>query len=519
MPIADLDAHTPAWMLVRALEAGTISSVELLDLYRRRVETFNGHLNAIVIQDFASAVQAAEECDRQRAAGRTGALLGLPHTVKDCIYVRGFPTTGGLPERQGASRDDESVTAERLRHAGSIVFGKTNVPPYAADWQSDNALFGRTLNPWDDAVTPGGSSGGSAAALAAGLTPIEFGGDLAGSIRIPAAFCGVFGHKTSEGIVPAAGHFPGPPRAENKAVGMGVQGPIARCAADLLVGLQVICGPSPAQASGWVLHLPASRARRLSDFRIAVLQPPGWLPVDSEINAACAAFCERLRECGADPVAAMPPQFKDLRDLEATYRSLLSAIEHAAMPAPARSAVASEIRAAGCDDPFLDAVLSGISASAGDYILWSGKRSFYAEAMRLFFDSYDVLLAPAQIVAAFEHTRQQPSIARRILVNGRPEPYGLMFVLPSLANLTGHPATAFPVGLTRRGLPIGMQAIGPALGDLTCVEFVAALEREAGISAPIPPGYGPATSRLATPGRGPERPVNQKPINPPALRR
>lgn len=353
------DARTPAWLWMERLDRRQISAVELLALYEQRVNKFNPKLNAIVLRDFDRAQEQAKLSDLARARGETGPLLGLPHTVKDCIYVAGFPTTGGLPERRAADPKLDSPLSLRLRRAGSIVFGKTNVPPYAADWQSENPLFGRTLNPWSDLVTPGGSSGGAASALAAAMTPLEFGGDLAGSIRIPASFCGVFGHKTTEALLPRAGHFPGQPQLENGAVGMGVQGPMGRGSRDLILALDVMENGSRRTAAGEV-------GERLSDYRVAALELPAWLPVSAEVRAQFDSFCESLRSCGVNVQLERAPALGDMGDFEATYRSLLSAIEHAALPAPAREASAKEILDVGSADPFATAAAAGARASAGE---------------------------------------------------------------------------------------------------------------------------------------------------------
>ena len=478
------DARTPAWRWMELLDGRQISAVELLALYEEQVDKSNPKLNAIVLQDFERARAQAKAADLARSLGETGALLGLPHTVKDCIYVAGFPTTGGLPERRAADLALDSPLSMRLRRAGSVVFGKTNVPPYAADWQSDNPLFGRTLNPWSDAVTPGGSSGGAASALAAGMTPLEFGGDLAGSIRIPASFCGVFGHKSTEALLPRAGHFPGQPQLENVAVGMGVQGPMGRCARDLALALDVMeNAPKRLGASGAV-------GKRLSDYRVAVLQLPAWLPVSDEVRDRFDSFCRSLGSCGVNVQVEPAPALGDLREFMATYRNLLSAIAHAAMPPPMREASAKQILEFGAADQFAAAAAAGARASAGEFIGWSGMRAAHAARFGRMFENWDVLLTPTQITVAFEHDRSQPDFARRLRVNGRDEAYAQMFVLPSLCNLTGHPATAFPIGLGRQSaLPVGAQAIGPLFGDRSTLGFVDALEKEAGVVELVPPGY------------------------------
>ncbi|HEY8287550.1 MAG TPA: amidase family protein, partial [Chloroflexota bacterium] len=205
MTTPELDPFAGAAVMLHALRDKQVSAVELLDLHLRRIEHFNPALNAIVTLDIETARARAAETDAARARGEDGALLGLPLTIKDCIYVKGLPTTGGIPDRATTIDEEDSYLAARIRAAGAVIMGQSNVPPYAGDWQSVNPLFGRTNNPWDLSRTPGGSTGGGAAALAAGLTPLEFGGDFGGSIRIPAAFCGVYGHKTSETAVARSG--------------------------------------------------------------------------------------------------------------------------------------------------------------------------------------------------------------------------------------------------------------------------------------------------------------------------
>ncbi|MGH2561886.1 MAG: amidase family protein [Thermomicrobiales bacterium] len=171
------DPFATATEMLRALRARNVSAVELLDLHVERIDRINPALNAVVARDDDAARAAAREADAARARGADAPLLGLPLTVKDCIYVRGLPTTGGLEERAGSINGDDSRLAARVRAAGAVFMGTTNVPPNASDWQSDNRVYGRTNNPWDLTRTPGGSSGGAAAALAAGLTPLDFGGD------------------------------------------------------------------------------------------------------------------------------------------------------------------------------------------------------------------------------------------------------------------------------------------------------------------------------------------------------
>src|SRR5579884_2575271 len=480
-----LDPFASATAMLHALRQRKISSVELLDLHLRRIARYNPALNAIVTPNYENARHVAAEADEARARGEERPLLGLPLTIKDCIYVKGLPTTGGLKERAEAISEEDARLAARVRAAGAVLLGKTNVPPYAADWQSSNLLFGRSNNPWDRTRTPGGSTGGGAAAVAAGLTPLEFGGDFAGSIRIPAAFCGIYGHKSSETALPRTGHFPGPPTTPNAAFAMAVQGPLARSAEDLELAFDVIAGPDVGEDTAWQLHMPPARHERLSDYRVAVLPPISWLPVDNESREALEGLADTLRKAGAKVAETQPEMFGDLRDYYKLYRSLLAALSYVGVPEAERRQQAEEARKGA--DEFGIAWADGITASASDYVMWHGRREGYRASYRAFFREWDVLLAPANIVPAFPHT-DAPWPERRLDVNGQQVDYGLQSAYPSLCNMTGQPGTAFPIGLTRGGLPIGIQAIGPYLEDRTPMRFAALVAQEFG-GFRRPPGY------------------------------
>ncbi|MBO0713409.1 MAG: hypothetical protein J2P59_01545, partial [Acidimicrobiales bacterium] len=248
-------AFLPSVELLALLERGELSSRELLDTYLDRLDRHNKAINAIVTLDAERARQRAREADEARAHGESwGPLHGLPVTVKDVFETDGLRTTAGSPDLADYVPDRDAVLVGRLRGAGAVIFGKTNTPTMAADGQTFNPIFGTTNNPWDLTRTPGGSSGGCGAALAAGLTPLSFGSDIAGSIRIPANFCGVYGHKPSFGLIPQRGHIPGPPgqRLERD---INVVGPLARDARDLDLALSVLAGPRGQEELGWRLTL------------------------------------------------------------------------------------------------------------------------------------------------------------------------------------------------------------------------------------------------------------------------
>ena len=480
--MADVDPFSSATDLLRALRTGGISAPELTDLYIHRIERHDGRLNAVVVRDFDRARQQARAADQARARGETKALLGLPITLKESINVTGLGTTCGVPEWKGYISQHDAPAAARTRAAGAVLLGKTNVPPMLADWQSANPIFGRTGNPWDLERTPGGSSGGSAAAIAAGLSALEVGSDIGGSIRVPAAFCGIYGHRPSETLLPKSGQFPMPP-LPNSAVVMGVQGPLARSAEDLELALSVLAGPEVGEDVAWTATLPPARRERLADFRVAILPPISWLPVDSEITAALHDLATRLGKRGAVVKEAQPEGLGDHREYHGFYRMVLSAVTGARADAETRRKRIARLREAG-DDLSLAAV-RGLESSAGDYIIWNGRREQHRAAWRAFFREWDVLLAPAINVLAYPHIERawpedNSDQTLTFTIDGRSVPYMHGLCYPALSTVPGQPATAFPAGLSREGLPIGLQAVGPYLEDLTPIRFAALLAREIG---------------------------------------
>jgi amidase len=476
--------------MLAALRARQVSAVELLEVHERRYARHNAELNAIVEPAFEAAREAAEAADARRARGEDAPLLGLPLTLKESINVRGLRTTVGMPAwKEFRSEHDAPVTA-RVKAAGAVVMGKTNVPSMLADWQSNNPVYGRTRNPWDHARTPGGSSGGSAAALAAGLTPLEFGSDIGGSIRVPAAFCGVYGHRPSETAMARSGQFPFPP-LPNPAVFMGVQGPMARSAEDLALALDVAAGAETGEDVGWRLTLPPARHRRLADFRVAVLPSIAWVPLEAEIATAIDSLAARLGSVGCQVKSVQPPELGDFREHYALYLSLLTAVQLARVPVEQRRRRLEVLRSR--DDEWSRASQRGAEGAAPDYIGWIGRREHIRAAWRAFFTQWDVLIAPAFMTPAYPHWDKpwpdtEESIRRTLDVNGSPvlEELGLFY--PSVATVAGQPATALPLGLSRGGLPIGVQAIGPYLEDRTPLAFGELLAQELGGFQP-PPAY------------------------------
>ena len=473
-----MNPFASATELLADLRAGKTTATELTELYIRRIERHDPRLNAVVVRDFERARQAARAADR----GGTGALRGVPITLKESINVAGLGTTCGVPAFQAFVSQHDAPVWARLRAAGAVLLGKTNVPPMLADWQSANPVYGRANNPWDLGRTPGGSSGGSAAALAAGLTALEVGSDIGGSIRVPAAFCGVYGHRPSETLLPKSGQFPMPP-LPNAAVVMGVQGPLARSAEDLELALTILAGPDVGEDVAWRVELPPSRHARLADFRVAVLPAIPWLPVDDQISGTVEQVASRLESLGCTVKRAQPYALGDLREHHGLYRSLLSAVTGARLGAEERRQRIEMWRRH--DDDFSRAHLRGLEGTAGDYILWNGRREQYRAAWRAFFRDWDVLLAPAINVLAYPHIERawpmdDSDLTLTFTIGGRAVPYMNGLVYPAVATVAGQPATAFPGGRSREDLPIGLQAIGPYLEDRTPLRFAALLAREIG---------------------------------------
>ena len=472
-----------------ALRFGTITARELVEAAIARITELDGPLNAVVIRDFDRARQAAIAADEQRARGGDGALLGLPVTVKEAFNVAGLPTTWGLPGTQHLPVTEDAVLVARLKSAGAIILGKTNVSTLLADWQADNPVYGATNNPWDHARTPGGSSGGGAAALAAGFVPLEFSSDLGGSLRIPASFCGVFSHRPSHGLVPMRGFCPpgAPALVPNPPVDQAVVGPMARNAADLQLALDVIAGPDDADAVAYGLHLPPSRHSALGDFRVLVIDETPLVPTAASVRSALAEISDKLVAAGCK-VARQSPLLPDLTASGRSFIELLMAYFAADMPEGDHGAVAQQVAGIPRDTRDLQALgQRALALSHRDWIIADRERFALAHQWRQLFAQWDVVLCPAVSVTAGLHD-VTPFETRRLSIDGQDAPYGMLPFWAGWATPTGQPVTTMPIGHDAAGLPIGMQIIGPRLEDATTIAFAGLVEEAFG-GFVIPPGY------------------------------
>ena len=476
-----INAFSPATVLLERLRAGEISGRELLECYLQRIEQHNPRLNAVVTLDAPSARRRA---DAMHGRAGPGALLGLPVTIKDSFETAGLRTTCGAPvySRHVPARNAEAV--QRLEDAGTVVFGKSNYPIHAGDLQSYNVLFGVTNNPWDPARTCGGSSGGATAAVAAGLTAFELGSDIGGSIRIPAHFCGVYGHKPSFGAIPLRGHIP-PQPGSLSAADMAVAGPIARSAGDLELLLGVLAGTSSAVA-GWKSVLPAPRVTRLQDFRVALWADDPALPIGDEVNASIGRAIRALRKAGVKVDAAARPEINLAENFD-DYLRLLWPATTAQLSDKAFARVQEAGRGADADSVH-GRLARYSSAGHREWLRLNEKREVIRARWRAFFERYDVLLCPVAPVCAFAHDHSEDLLARTIVVNGSRRWYWEQMAWIALATLAYLPATVAPIGRAQSGLPVGMQIIGPYFQDRSCIEFAKLLADVVG-GFEVPPSF------------------------------
>jgi amidase len=450
-------ATASAGELARALAARQVSAVELFEAAVSAIEAKDGPINAVVVRDFDRAREAAKAADAALARGEARPLLGVPMTVKESHNIAGLPTTWGLAPFKGWTPDADSTGVARLKGAGAVILGKTNVPPSLGDWQAANPIYGRTSNPYDLARSPGGSSGGGAAALAAGMAPLEFGSDIGGSIRVPAHFCGVFGHKPSYNLIPLTGHSPPTVPPTGEGVLFGVVGPLARTAADLALALGVLAGPEGDVANGYKLALKPPRAAALKDFRVLVIAEHPLAGVDAAVLGPIEALAERLARLGAK-VERGSRLVPDLAAAQETYMRMLGAILSRGQPSDD-------------DRPPIDAHawMNGLDLIARHRRQWAA-----------LFETFDVVLAPPFGVVAFPHKDEADWGARTLTVNGEETPYGAQIAWPGLAGFPGLPATCAPLGRTAGGLPTGVQILGPMFEDHTPIAFAGLVAREFG---------------------------------------
>ncbi len=474
-------AYSSAIAIARKIRRKEISSKEALDYFLGRVEALDKPINSVVTIDADRARREADAADAALARGEVRGLLhGVPMTIKDSFQTKGMRTTSGAPELSGFIPQEDAWPVARLREAGAIIFGKTNLPIYAGDLQSYNEVFGTTNNPYDLSRTPGGSSGGSGAALACGFTPLELGSDIGGSIRLPSHMSGVVGHKPSYGIVPAHGQIPGPPGTLTLA-DLAVAGPMARSVDDLKLGLDIMAGPNRWEHPGWKLKLPAARSRTLKGYRIAAWFDDPRCRVEPESRDLLEKAARRLADEGVQVDYEARPAFT-LEKVVDTFFALLQA------------ALAGGVERDRLDD---------YAATAGDtpaartrrllamrhreWLSYNERRLQMRKRWEEFFANWDAILLPVMPCPAIAHDHSEPMSSRTVMVGGEQRSYWDLTAWMAPAGACYLPVTVVPIGLSN-GLPVGIQIVGPYLGDRTTLDVGKHLLALMG-GCPRPPGF------------------------------
>jgi amidase len=470
-----------ATALSAALAAKKVSAVELAQDAIGRIERHDGKINAICVRDFERGLDAARAADAARARGETKPLLGIPLTVKESYNVAGLPTTWGFPAQKDFVPGEDALSISRVRDAGGVILGKTNVPVGLGDWQSYNDIYGTTNNPYDLGRTPGGSSGGSAAALAAGYGPLSLGSDIGGSLRVPAFHCGVYAHKPTFALAPSRGHTPPPFPPLPFDRDLAVIGPMARSAADLSLLLDVIAGPDPMEAGkAYTLALPPPRHSALKNFRVLLIDTDPVLPSNAAVRAALDRLAANLGKADVkiERQSRLLPDFAASSQLY--MRMLMSFLGATLAPDIYAGAQQAAAQLAPDDMSLAAERLRGIALSHRDWVLADGARARLRAQWRELFKGFDAVICPVMPTPAYPHDHSPEQETRRIDIDGKDYVYPNQLAWPGIATLPGLPATAIPIGLSPEGLPVGVQIVGPWLEDRTPLKLAELIEREFG---------------------------------------
>jgi amidase len=470
----------------RMLRAKKISAQELLDESLAQMKRHHSKINAIIATDVKRARKLAAAADARLAKGKAlSPFDGVPMTAKESFDWKGLPSTWGDPALKDNVPKVDAVALDRMIGAGAVTYGKTNVPLALSDWQSFNVIYGTTNNPWDVSRTPGGSSGGSAAALATGMSALEIGSDIGASIRNPAHYCGVYGHKPTYGVVPYTGHLmPGSVSVSD----ITVAGPLARSAKDLMAMMNILAGTSSVEARGLTLTLPATKQKSLKDFRVAIKLDSPVSEVDSTLKDLLVRLGKHVTKQGAKVSWKAQPSFTD----EEAYENFITLLRATATKRMSDDAITAEVvkaKSLRADDKGYVAMMTrAFALSHGAWLRANERRHQMRLVWDQFFGEWDVMLCPAAASAAFPHDQKGERHERLITVNGKQVStidqrfwagYSCNFYLPS---------TVAPMGLTPEGLPSGVQIITREYGDYTSLRFAELLE-ETYYSFIPPTGY------------------------------
>ncbi len=472
--------------LARMLKAGKISASELLADCLGQYKRHNPALNAVVVADLDSAKKAAQAADRRLRKGTPiGPFDGVPMTAKESFDWAGTPSTWGDPRFKDNIASADAVAVTRLMDAGAVMYGKTNVPLMLADWQSYNAIYGTTNNPWDVTRSPGGSSGGSAAALATGMSALEIGSDIGASIRNPAHYCGVYGHKPTYGVVPYQGHLlPGTVQPGD----ITVAGPLARSARDLAAMMKVLAGPTGPEARGYKLALPPAQQTSLKDFRVAVMMTDEQSEVDLPLQDLLGQLTQFLGKRVKKLSTTARPGFSSKEAMDVYIALLRSATSRRQTDADYAANFARVAASDPLDDSYLTKMLRAYVLPHRDWLRYNERRHQMRLLWDQFFEDWDVMLCPAAASAAFPHDHEGERHERTIPVNGKRVPTTDQLFWAGYSGGYYLPSTIAPMGLTEQKLPVGVQIITRQYGDYTSIRFAELLEKEYCGFVP-PPGY------------------------------
>lgn len=467
--------YKSATELITALHTKKISSLELIEQTISRIENVDKDINAVVVRDFENARIAAKIADQAIAKREVKPLLGIPITVKESFRVKGLPTTWGNLQYKDWVPDHDSLAVTRLKNAGAIIIGKTNVPFMLKDWQTYNSIYGTTNNPWDITLTSGGSSGGSAAALAAGFVSLELGSDMAGSLRVPANFCGVFAHKPTHNVIPVRGSAPPTLPATPGYNDFAVVGPMARSAKDLKLAFDLLIGPDELfDGKAYTLNLPRSRHKKLNQFRVLILDEHPLCPTSFVIKKAIHGLADQLIQLGAK-VSWHNKNMPNIAEITHQYLFLMGAQVSTERPNQLYEELRNSTTHLSENNMEFSTLLSrGIIAPHRDWLVNMRKRSQLCQEWRALFNDFDVILCPVMPSVAFAHDHSD-FVNRKITIDDITMPYNQQFAWPSIATLLGFPVTVMPIN-SEQHLPIGIQIIGNYLEDYTTLQFADLVE-------------------------------------------
>ncbi len=490
-----MDLYSSASDLARAVRARKVGAEELLEAYLERVDRLNPELNAVVVRVDDQARKAAREADRALASGsELGAFHGVPMTVKESFNLTGTPTTYGLPPFRNNIAGEDALAVRRLKSAGAVVFGKTNVPPALADAQSANQIYGRTNNPWALDRTPGGSSGGSAAALAAGLSALELGSDIASSLRNPAHYCGVYAHKPTHGLCSSDGHWL---RKRHAFSDISVIGPMARSAEDLETAFAVIADHTH-RVPGTVIRPRDVSMTSLRGLKVAVVTNDAYAEVDRSIEDELTKLAVFLRDEGAEVAIDARPDL-DSERVHVVYELLMrAAISQEISDDDVAAFEVEKLDPARPKSQLRAMFLDGVTMSHRQWLRLNEERHAMYQKWQEFFADCDVLLAPVLATPAFPHDDRAPAW-RTLSVNGEETEFGRQLFWAGYTGAFYLPSTAVPIGLSNEGLPVGIQIVGDRLDDLKCLRFARILEERYRAFQP-PPNYPAAAATLSREG-------------------